>query len=237
MFKAPPSRGEDTGRHVLQTALRLFRERDFDRTTMRDVAGEAGTSLGAAYYYFESKEAIVGAYYDYVQQEHLARAREGFARARDFRERLRVAFHTKIDILERDQTLLRALFRYGGDPKHPLSWFGPATRRQRELSIAVFDDAIGDERLPADVRDAAPGVLWTLHMGILLYFVYDSSPGQKRTRRLIDAAVDFVHDAKRFASLPLLKPVRRRVLAILREAGLLPEPAPAGRPPLTSGAG
>ncbi|HEV8311110.1 MAG TPA: TetR/AcrR family transcriptional regulator [Methylomirabilota bacterium] len=237
MFRASGAPAEDTGQHILETALRLFRARGFDQTTMRDVAAEAGIALGAAYYYFESKEAIVGAYYDYVQQEHLARAREGFARARDFRERLGVAFHAKIDILERDRKLLRALFRYGGEPKHPLSWFGPANRRQRELSVAVFEEAIGDERLPADLRGAAPVLLWTLHLGVLLYFLYDSSPGQKRTRRLIDAAVDFVHDARRFVTSPLLTPVRRRVMAILREAELVPESAPVRRSGPTPGAG
>jgi hypothetical protein len=58
-------------------------------------------------------------------------------------------------------------------------------------------------------------------MGILLYFLYDSSAGQRRTRRLIDAAVDFIVDTKRIAISPLLRPVRRRVLNILQDAGLL----------------
>jgi Tetracyclin repressor-like, C-terminal domain len=113
------------------------------------------------------------------------------------------------------------LFRYGGDADHPLSWFGPATRHQRQLSVGVFAEAIAGERLPDDVRDAAPTLLWTLHMGILLYFLYDTSPDQQRTRRLIDAAVDLVVDARRIVTLPLLRPLRRRVLNVLRDAGLL----------------
>jgi AcrR family transcriptional regulator len=225
--RALPQRAgsEETRRQIVETALDLFRERGFDETTMRDIAGRAGLSLGAAYYYFKSKEAIVGAYYDYVQEAHQTRARDACAQARDLRGRLRAAFHTKIDILQHDRRLLRALFRYGGDPSHPLSWFGPGTRQQRDLSFAVFADALGDERLPTDVRDAAPTLLWTLHMGILLFFLYDATPGERRTRRLIDAAVDFVVDAKRVATSPLLRPIRRRVFTILREAGLL---APSG---------
>ena len=110
------------------------------------------------------------------------------------RDRLRAALHTKIDIMQGDRRLLRALFRYGGDPDHALSWFGPATREQRQLSVDVFAEALTGERLPDDVREAAPTLLWTLHMGILLYFLYDDSPHQRRTRKLIDAAVDFVVD-------------------------------------------
>lgn len=191
---------------------------------MRDIAGRAGLSLGSAYYYFKSKESIVSAYYDYVQHEHLTRSREACAAAKDLRGRLRAALHAKIDIMQDDRRLLRALFRYGGDPDHALSWFGPATRHQRQTSIDVFAETLAGERLPDDVRDVAPTLLWTLHMGILLFFLYDSSPQQRRTRALIDAAVDFAIDMRRMVTSPLLRPVRRRVLGILRDAGLLPAP-------------
>src|SRR5687767_6642126 len=97
--RAVPQRpaSEETRRQILDTALGLFRERGFEDTTIREIAGAAGLSLGAAYYYFNSKEAIVAAYYEYVQQEHLRRCREAFARGGGLRERLRAALHTKID--------------------------------------------------------------------------------------------------------------------------------------------
>src|SRR3712207_2998666 len=130
MFKdatrATPQRAgsEATRRQILETALTRFREQGFERTTIRDIAKASGLSLGAAYYYFPSKEAIVGAYYDYVQAEHAARARAAFATTARLDERLAAALHTKIDIMQDDRALLRALFRYGGDPDHALSWFG-----------------------------------------------------------------------------------------------------------------
>lgn len=229
MFKDSPARralpqragSEETERQILEAALDLFRERGFEATTIRDIASRAGLSLGAAYYYFKSKEAIVGAYYDYVQDEHQARARAAFAKGGDLRDRLKAALHTKIDIMQEDQRLLRALFRYGGDPEHALSWFGPATRAQRQGCVDIFAEAVAGERWPDDVREAAPTLLWTLHMGILLYFVYDDSPHQRRTRKLIDAAVGFAVDVRRIVTSPLLRPMRRRVLTILRDAGLL----------------
>ena len=230
MFKGDASRAvpqradsEETRRQILETALALFRERGFERTTIRDIAAGAGLSLGAAYYYFNSKEAIVGAYYNYVQEEHLARSREAFSAGGSLRDRLRAALHAKIDIVQKDRELLRALFRYGGDPEHPLSWFGPATREQRQFSVNIFAEALAGERLPDDVRDAAPTLLWTLHMGILLYFLFDRDCP---IRQIEVAAVDFVVDVKRVATSRLLRPMRRRVMAILRDAGLLTAPPP-----------
>ena len=235
MFKetarAVPQRAasEETRRQILQTALALFRERGLDNTTLRDIARAANLSLGATYYYFHNKEAIVGAYYDYTQQQHAARAREAFTREKGLRERLRAALHTKIDIMHADRPLLRALFRYGGEPEHPLSWFGPATRGQRQVCTDIFAEAIALERFPADVREVAPTLLWTLHMGVLLYFLYDSSPNQRRTRTLIDAAVDFIVSVKRLVTSPLLRPMRRRVTTILRDADLLAAPGTSVR--------
>src|SRR5712692_8170595 len=116
--RAVPQRtgSEETRRMILETALSLFREHGFEDTTIRDIAAEADLSLGAAYYYFPSKEAIVGAYYDYVQEQHVALARYAFEAAGNLRERLRAALHTKIDVMQEDRRLLRALFRYGGEP-------------------------------------------------------------------------------------------------------------------------
>src|ERR671920_2372972 len=45
-----------TRERILEAALRLFAERGYEATTMRDVAREAGASLGLAYRYFASKE-------------------------------------------------------------------------------------------------------------------------------------------------------------------------------------
>jgi len=81
MFKyvAGTEKAEQTRKLIFQSALQLFREKGFDATTMRDIASLSGLALGAAYYYFPSKEAIVQAYYEVVQEEHNRRVREALA--------------------------------------------------------------------------------------------------------------------------------------------------------------
>ena len=44
---------------IIDAALKLFRERGYDATTMRAIATEAGVSVGNAYYYFDSKEMLI----------------------------------------------------------------------------------------------------------------------------------------------------------------------------------
>lgn len=213
-----------TRSHLLSTALRVFRERGFESVTMRELAAAAGASLGAAYYYFPSKEAIIQAYYDDVQSEHARRLTAAISETKlDLRGRLRAAFHSKLDILQGDRRLLGALFRYTGEPHHPLSVLGAGTRQNRRQSMSVFQTAIGDERLPDDVRAILPVGLWGLHMGILLYFIYDDSAEQQRTRRLVDGVLTLLARFLSLVKLPILKPIRGSVLTLLRDAGLLPE--------------
>ena len=223
MFKTITSKGEDTRDRIYNAALTLFRERGFDATTMRDVAAAAGMSLGAAYHYFPSKDAIVLAYYDHISKEHARRVIAEAAPQKSLGARLGVAFRTKLEVLRNDRPLMGALLRFAGDPRHPLSFFGPATRQHRLESMAAFSTAIGDEPLPDDLARLAPVALWALHMGLLLFFLHDSSANARRTAALTTGAIDLTVLAFKLARLPLLRSLRRRVVALLDDAKLLPE--------------
>jgi AcrR family transcriptional regulator len=217
---------EVTRAQILKTALETFRKRGLEAATMREIAKAAGLALGAAYYYFPSKEAIVQAYYDQVQAEHLARVSAELAGGKhDLLERLRIAFRTKLDVLQGDRKLLGTLFRYTGEPEHPLSVLGPGTRANREQSIAVFALAVSDERLPDDVRAVLPSALWALHLGVLLYFIYDESPYQERTRKLAEGLLQLLVRLLSLVKSPLLKPVRGSLFTLLRDAGFFAEPS------------
>jgi len=224
MFKTVTAKGEDTRERIYAAALTLFRERGFDATTMRDIAAAAGMSLGAAYHYFPSKDAIVHAYYDRVSLEHARRVATDIAGKAKLADRLSVAFQSKLEILRDDRPLMGALLRFAGDARHPLSFFGEATREHRLQSMAVFASAVGDESLPDDLARLAPVALWALHMGLLLFFLHDSSPGQRRTVALTAGAIDLIVAALRISRLPVLRPLRRRVIALLDDAKLIPNP-------------
>jgi AcrR family transcriptional regulator len=221
--KAPrkPAKSDLTRELVLKEALALFRKRGFDRTTMRDIARAADLSLGAAYYYFPSKAAIVLAYYTRLHEQHLGVARAEFAKTTDLRVRLKQAVTTKLDLLARDRKLLGALFRSAGEPGDPEWVFGAQTKEVRDQNIAVFAEALAGTALPDDLRAALPTLLWLVNAGILLYFVNDRSKGQERTRRLVDGLFDLLVDLVMLAGMPGLEPMRARALALLAETGLV----------------
>ena|SRR5690349_7754297 len=223
MFNFATTKGADTAGRILSTALALFRERGFEATTMRDIAKASGMSLGAAYHYYPSKDAIVLAYYHQVEAEHEARVEKSLQRADALGERLAAPFHTKLDILSSDRPLLGALLRYTGQPSHPLSFLGKGTRDIQLHSMSLFAAPLRDERLADDVRTLAPVALWALHMGILLYFLYDQSPNQQRTRRLVDRSIALFLWMLKATKLPGIRSLPKKLLDVLADAGLVPD--------------
>lgn len=231
MFKTEPTtdKGEQTQRHIFECALKLFRENGFDMTTMQEIATRAEVAKSAAYYYFPSKEAIIQAYYEAVQAEQERICGEVFARNKNLKARLASAMHTKFDLAKDDRKLLGVVFRYTGEPEHPLSCLGNGTVEIRRRSMDIFRLAIDGEKLPKDLELLLPLALWALQMGLLVMFLYDGSPGQHRTRRIADGALDLTLKLLGLAKLPVLKPVRAKILTLLRDADLLPEGEESGR--------
>ena len=215
--------GEKTRELILETALDLFRNSGFESATMRDIATAADVATGAAYYYFPSKEAIVSAYYDQVQRIHAERAREQWKEKPGLRERLGIAFHSKLEILKDDRRFLGALFRYTGEVEHPLSVFGKGTKDQRAQSMAILREAIGGTGLTEEMQQLLPAALWLLHLGMILFSIYDESAEQRKTHKLVNGVLDLLTQAIELTSSaivrPFVQPFQTKVLQMLQDAG------------------
>jgi AcrR family transcriptional regulator len=215
--------GEKTRELILQTALDLFRKSSFETTTLRSIAAAANVATGAAYYYFPSKEAIVSAYYDQVQRIHAESVRELWQGKFGLRERLGMAFHSKLEILKEDRCFLGALFRYTGEPEHPLSVFGKGVKAQRAQSMAIFREAIAGTGLSEEMQQLLPAALWLLHLGMILFFIYDETVEQRKTHKLVNGVLDLLVQALEWTNTafvrPFVQPFQTKVLEILREAG------------------
>lgn len=219
-MKSRREQSERSRSRILGVSLELFRKRGFDNTTMRDIAKAAGTSLGAAYYYFPSKEAIVLSYYERLVGEYEERTREILANTNDLRERLRGVFHCKLELAKKDRKLMAALSRTVGDAKSPVSVFAAQTRQIRERTIGVMRQAVSVPGVPEPLRELAALGLWTLLLATLIYFIHDDSPKQERTRRLLDQAIDFVLPVAPLLAMPEILPFAAQLEALLKDAGL-----------------
>ncbi|MDE3198353.1 MAG: TetR/AcrR family transcriptional regulator [Acidobacteriota bacterium] len=211
------SKSEETRRKILEAALRLFRDQGFDAATMRDIAREAGVATGAAYYYYESKDALVMDFYRQSSAEMQPRIEEALAEQAGLENRLRELIGVKLKHFAPNRGVLRALLRNGADPLHPLSPFSAETKEIREMDIAWFARILENcgTRIPKDLTPRLPVLLWFFQMGVILFWVIDESPAQKRTARLLELAVKSVCGLIRISGLPLMRPVRRTAMELV----------------------
>jgi len=216
--KQVTAKAEETRERIVDAALKLFRDQGFDQTTMRDIAAEADVATGAAYYYFRSKEELVMAFYVRTVEEGRTLLPPAMARSNDLGKRLRAIIDFKLGQFAEHRRLLIGLARIGIDPDHPLSPFGNETRSIREEGIAEFEAALhgSNVRVPKDLQADLPRLLWLYQMGVILFWIFDNSPKQARTRTLLDGTLDLIVRLIRLSSLPLMGPLRRRLLHTVR---------------------
>jgi AcrR family transcriptional regulator len=214
--KATP-KAEETGLKILNAALALFRDQGFDTATMRDIAQRAGVATGAAYYYYPSKDAIVMDFYQRSCEEMQPQLEQALSHATGFEKRLRELIRVKLVFFEPNRGVLRALLRNGADPRHPLSPFSPETKEIRDIDITWFARMLIDcgVHIPKDLAPHLPVILWFFQMGVILFWVIDESPGQRRTGRLLDLAARSVTSLIRLSALPPMRPLRKTALELV----------------------
>ncbi|HSY69754.1 MAG TPA: TetR family transcriptional regulator [Edaphobacter sp.] len=209
-------KSEETRRRILEAALSVFRERGFERATMREIATAAGVAVGAAYYYFESKDAIVMAFYERSQGEMRPQIEALLERSKTLESRLRAVISTKFECFGPNRKLLGALSAHS-DPEHPLSPFSKETSEIREQDIGFFARAVADSgvKLPPSIEPYLPRLLWMYQMGLILFWVYDHSEEQRRTMVLYEKTLKMILVALKLAGIPLLRPLHRLAAELL----------------------
>src|ERR1043165_2700215 len=94
------AKGDETRARIMEAAMELFQRQGFDAATMRAIAAEAGVATGAAYYYFDSKDAIVLAFYEQSQAELEPLLETVLAGSKDFKTLLRQVIEAKLNYFE-----------------------------------------------------------------------------------------------------------------------------------------
>ncbi|MBD9701853.1 TetR family transcriptional regulator [Streptomyces caniscabiei] len=207
------AKSEQTRALILETALRLFQERGYDKTTMRAIAKEAGVSVGNAYYYFAGKEHLIQGFYDRIGAEHLVAVRPVLEREKDLEARIAGVLKAWLDVAEPYHEFAAQFFKNAADPQSPLSPFSPESQGPREESIAIHREVLAGSKakVPDELRDILPELMWLSLMGLVLYWVFDRSEGRARSYRLAERGARLTTRGVSLARFRALRPLVREV--------------------------
>ncbi|MFF7071211.1 TetR family transcriptional regulator [Streptomyces pseudovenezuelae] len=208
------SKSEQTRALILETAMRLFQERGYDKTTMRAIAQEAGVSVGNAYYYFAGKEHLIQGFYDRIAAEHQVAVREVLARESDLEARLAGVLKVWLDIAQPYHEFAVQFFKNAADPDSPLSPFSPESEHARVEAIAVHREVLRGAtrtKVPEELRDILPELMWLSQMGLVLYWIFDRTEGRERSYRLAERGARLTARGVSLARFRVLRPLVREV--------------------------
>ena len=161
--------------HLLARAARVFADKGYHSTTMRELAGASGMSLAGMYYYVRGKEDLLAL----IQERCFARVLEGAERAvataTDPVERLQAFIRHHVTFFAQHMAEMKVLSH------EPARGVSAIKRRYVDLLEALLKDAAPDET--AVDRSAAAYILFGMMNWI--YNWYDPA-GEIDPRRLAD---------------------------------------------------
>jgi AcrR family transcriptional regulator len=213
-------KSETTRSKISEIAIASFQERGYEQTTLRLIASEANISVGNAYYYFPTKNHLVQELYLRVQDKHLTTATIALEGVTDIADRLEIALSTGLDGLAPFHSSAPGFLSAAIAPDSPVSPFGEDSTAPRELAMSVFQLVVDGSTtsIPADLKQRLPELLWLAYMGLALFWVYDTSPGQAKSRRITMRAVKLFGTMLPLARLPFVKGPLNELLDLVRDA-------------------
>jgi AcrR family transcriptional regulator len=206
---------------ILEAALEMFADRGYEATTMRDVAREAGASVGLAYRYFTSKEEFALALYMRLSEESEEWAKDGLAGG-TVAERFERAMLAKLDQVSPHRDPLAALLTRALDPSSPISALGEGTATVREKMGGVFLELVrGASDAPPEKQARELGnLLYALHLAILLYWFHDRTPEARATRELVGSVRETLRYLRPALRLSPMSRVLSRLAGALGTVGM-----------------
>jgi AcrR family transcriptional regulator len=120
---------------ILDTSIRLFELRGYDRTTIRDIADELRISNGTIYYYFKTKAAILTAVYERALDRALEKLKETAFSIADPKARMHALVKAIVELVLREQGLMKVFFR-------EFESLDPELRAEISRKSRAYDDQV-----------------------------------------------------------------------------------------------
>lgn len=132
----PRGDDDDVRARIFESALRLFSQRGYAATSLREVAADAGASKPMIYYYYGSKEQLYGSIVQQILAEMASAIRRRLTSAANPRERLLEFCRAYLDYFMSNEDVIALVLR-------EVFGLGDAMRR--------FSETLGEQvRRPLD---------------------------------------------------------------------------------------
>lgn len=155
--------GRDMRTSIIDAAARLFAEKGYNATSVREVVEAAGCRKPALYYYFDNKEDLFLQILRRSCSTLDAVVRDALAQPGTVYDRLQRALHAYLGLVRRNETCLRLWMTAERHPEKGQPFFDFDALRQGHIDImrGVMEKGVqsGELRAGIDIDEAVLGLL------------------------------------------------------------------------------
>lgn len=184
---------ESTRKRIVTAALELFEKQGFDNTTTKEIARRARVAEGTVFNYFETKEDIALHFFELEVEQAIAAVRgDERLKTAPLEERLFALLEAQFEYLAPYESFIGAAFLRALRPASKLGFSSDAMAlRARYLAFVheLIDDALPRRHRAWHVSLFGPHAFWIFYVGVLLFWLGDSSPGKEATLAFVDRAL------------------------------------------------
>ncbi|MDQ3687909.1 MAG: TetR family transcriptional regulator [Acidobacteriota bacterium] len=179
---------------IVKAALSLFQTKGFDATTTKAIARKAGIAEGTVFNYFKSKDDIALHFFEQEVDQAMAAVRDNpRLRKAPLEEKLFALVHSQLEFLAHHERFIGAALIHALRPASPLGPFSHRSQELRHRYLGFVEELIG-ESAPKNRRGPltffAPEVFWIYYLGVLLYWLNDTSEGKQNTLAFLDRSLN-----------------------------------------------
>lgn len=178
------AQGAISRERLYSTATTLISEVGYEAATLRELGKRAGASPGLVYRYFPSKRSIVLELHDRLSTtfvERMAVPHRG-----SWRERFLHALEVSLSVQAPSRDVLRALLPVLVSGSSDGLFSDRTSFSRLRVQRAFVEGVLGArDAPPLDVAQALGRLLYLCHLGVVLWWLLDRSPGQRSTAGLV----------------------------------------------------
>lgn len=176
---------------IVTAALQLFESKGFDQSTTKEIARRAKVAEGTVFNYFATKDDIALHFFEQEVDHAISAVRTNKRlRTAPLEERLFSLVQHQIEFLAPYERFIGAAFVQALRPTSKMAFSMRALElRNRYVAFVqeLIDDALPKQRSP--LGWVAPHAFWLFYLGVLLYWLHDTSEGKQSTLAFLDRSL------------------------------------------------
>ncbi|MBI2072279.1 MAG: TetR/AcrR family transcriptional regulator [Gemmatimonadetes bacterium] len=184
---------EETKERIFQTAVKLFRDKGFEATTIDDITERADVAKGTFFNYFPRKEAVLGYLLEVRMTEAVENAEATLAERRPARDKLMALYADVCAGYEEDREL--SWFILMESMKRAFAFSEDVFSRWYNLTVGVIQQGQASGELRANVDPTrAERVLHSTFLGTLFMWLKCPEAGDLNLQAELEERMTLVLD-------------------------------------------